>query len=421
MVDYRPIPDQREVFHEYRSYAFRPDEGRPAYDPGEHDTPRALRGARRGLYAAEDDADDDPRCVCRHYWLEAGVRGDRHPTAGLASVATPPEYRRSGYVGQLLAHSLEEYRDRGCRFSVLWPFKYRFYRQYGWETSNRIATHECDPSVLAFATDAFDRESGSFRRLEPDDYAALKPVYTAHADRHALALERDEEWWRHRVFGGHGVDPFVAAYERDGRVRGYLVYTIDDDASRTMAGEELPRTMAVSELAFVDHEAFLALLSFCHTHDSQVQRVRFRAPPDGPLLESARDPDEIETTLETGPMVRLVDVADTLSALSYPGSDASVTIAVEDPVADWNDGTFALEVADGNGTCERLHDDPAAASVTADVDVRIDIAALSRLVVGSQSASALERTGRLEALDTDAVATLEALFPATSVYLGEFF
>jgi predicted acetyltransferase len=409
MVSYRPIPDERDVFHEYSSYAFRPAEGVPAYDPDEHETPRATLGSRRGVYEADAADDAEPRCVCRHYWLESRVRGDVHRTAGLASVATPPEYRRQGYVRQLLARSLAEYRDHDVRFSVLWPFRYRFYRQYGWDTCNRIVTHECDPSVFSFASDAIDRDAGSFRRLEADEYESLEPAYGAHADQYGLALERDEDWWRYRALGGSDRDPFVYAYERDGRVAGYLVYTIDDDSDGP--------TMAVSELAFVDHEALLALLSFCYDHKSQVERVQLRLPADVPIRDLARDPDEIDTAVDDGPMVRLVDVSTALSALSYLDRNGALTIAVEDPLVDWNEGTFALEVSGGNGTCKRLSD----ATERSEADVSLDIAALSQLAVGARSATALERTGRLEATGSDAVATLTKLFPETDVYLGEFF
>jgi predicted acetyltransferase len=413
MVDYRPIPDEREVFHEYRAYAFRPEEGVPAYDPDEHENPRATRGARRGIFPGDDvdsgdadDGDDDrPRTVCRHYWLETRVRGDVHPTAGLASVATPPEFRREGNVRALLEHSLAEYRERGDRFSILWPFQYRFYRKYGWDTANRLVTHACEPSALSFAR-GFDAD-GSFRRLEADEYAALESVYDAASE--GLALARDEVWWRHRIFGGHDVDPFVYAYERDGKPVGYLVYTIE-------SGDD-GRAIDISELAAVDVDALLALLAFCADHDSQVQQVELRVSETVPIRELARDPDEIETTIENGPMVRIVDVAETLSSLSVPGVDASLTLAVDDPLVDWNDGTFALEAADGRLSCERLD---AATDADADPDAAIDVAALSQLAVGSRSATDLERTGRLEA-DSDVVAALESLFPETDVYFGHYF
>jgi predicted acetyltransferase len=400
MVEYRPVSDDSETFHEYRSYAFRPETGVPAYDPDEHAGPRDTRGARRGIYA---DGDEVPRTTCRHYWLESRIRGDGHPTAGLASVATPPEHRRKGYVHELLAQSLAEYRDRGDRFSILWPFQYRFYRRYGWDTANRIVHHGFDPEIMSFARDAAD--AGAFRPLDPDEYDAIEPVYDAASD--GLTTERDEWWWRHRIFAGHDVDPYVYAYERDGEAAGYLVYTI--------RGSEDDRVLDVSELAAVDVDALLALLAFCADHDSQVERVECRVSETVPVRELARAPDEIETTVENGPMVRVVDVEATLSALSVPEGDAALTIAVEDPLVEWNDGVFDLEAADGSLSCERT------TSFDDGPDATVDIGALSQLVVGARSAATLGRIGRLEPTDPEPVTTLEALFPERDVYLGHHF
>ncbi|ELY62055.1 GNAT family N-acetyltransferase [Natronolimnohabitans innermongolicus] len=425
MVDYRPIPDERDVFHEYRSYAFRPEGGVPTYDPDEHEAPRDTMGSRRGIFAdgadatAADVESAKPRSVCRHYWLESRVRGDAHRTAGLASVATPPEFRRRGHVRQLLAHSLAEYRDRNVRFSILWPFRYRFYRQYGWDTANRIVTHECEPATLSFTANAVAEDDGRFRRLEADEYDRLEAAYDAHRRRYALSLERDAGWWRHRIFGGHDRDPFVYGYERDGEIEGYLVYAIDGENGDGGGADD--RTMAVSELVARDHETLLALLAFCHRHESQVGRVRLRVPESVPLREIARDPDEIETTVSDGPMVRLVDVAEALSALSSPtptdrDAHSPLTVAVDDPLADWNDGTFRLAPPGEGEPCA-----PADGTDPADADVRLGIAALSQLVVGVHGAAHLERVGRLEASESTAVETLEVLFPETDVYFGHYF
>lgn len=402
MVEYRPVPEaERETFHEYVSYAFSPDDGPPEYDPEELPEMAKL-GAMRGLY--EDGApDDEPLCVCKHYWFEARVRGDVHPAPGLSAVASPPENRREGHVRRMLAASLEEYRERGARFSVLWPFRYRFYRRLGWDTCNKRTTYECEPEALSFAADEVG-DAGRYRKIEADDYERLVPAYEAHAADYDLSLDRDDEWWRHRVFAGWETDPFVYAWERDGEVRGYLVYTI--------AGDWSDRTMRVRELRFADREAYLALLAFCYDHDSQVSTVKLGAPAESTLLDLAPDPEEIDCEVETGPMVRVVDVAETLAALSYPAVDAHLTLAVDDPLVDRNDGAFALAVDDGAATCRRADD--------ADPDARVDVGALSQLAVGYRSARALRRSGRLDA-DAETTATLDRLLPERSVYLQDGF
>ncbi|OIB57940.1 GNAT family N-acetyltransferase [Natrialba sp. SSL1] len=416
MVDYRPLRDG-EAFHEFRQYAFGPSTGIEPYDPDEHETPRDRRGGRRAIYEHESDDDANPRSVCRHYWLETHVRGDTHPTAGLASVATPPEFRRQGYVRDLLAHSLEEYRERNYHFSVLWPFSYGFYNTYGWDTSNRLARHAFDPDLLSFASAALDASAAtySYQPLESDAFARLQSVYETHTERYALAIDRGEWWWRHRIFEGHDVDPYVYAAERDGDTVGYLVYGFDSHGDSEL-GE---RTMVVSELVGEDHEAFLALLAFCHRHASQVEEVVLELPPEAPFREAVHAPDEVETTVENGPMVRVVDVAETLSTLSYPqGVETTRSLSVTDPLADWNSGTFELSVRDGSAACERVQDAGDERDSTA--DARLGIAALSQLVVGARSSSALARTNRLEAAD-EVVSELNRLFPETGVYFGDHF
>lgn len=428
MADYRPLPDeQRDVFHEYVSYAFSPSEGPTEYDP-EEEPERAKFGSRRGLYPDGETADtgdesdsERPLSVCRHHWFDARVRGDFHAAPGLSAVATPPENRRGGFVRELLDHSLAEYRDRDARFSLLWPFEYGFYRQYGWDTCNKRTVYECDPETLAFA--AAERK-GSFSRVEADDYELLVPVYEAHTSDYALSLARDEEWWRHRVFSSWGTDPFVYAWERDGEVRGYLTHTVEEEN-----GRDEP-TMAVGELAFADQEAYLALLSFCYNHDSQVGRVRLPAPEESRLLDLVGDPDDVDCTVEPGPMVRLVDVAETLPALSYShlgtlehlegGDRATVTLAVEDPLVEWNDGVFKLDVSTRDHT-DTVTCEPATSSSTSDPDATIDVGALSQLAVGYRSAGTLERAGRLTVSETRVTETLATLFPTTPVYLRDFF
>ena len=409
MVEYRPLEDaHRDAFFEYTTYAFSPDTGPVEYDPEEHDNERLRMGAQRGLFT---DDDDRPRCLCAHYWFDALVRGERHPAPGLSAVATPPEYRRTGYIEQLLAHSLEEYRSRESRFSLLWPFRTRFYRQFGWETCSASRSYTCEPDALSFArgwggeSESSEDEDGRYRQLDADEYERLVPVYEEFSDRYALSIGRDEQWWRHRVFSSWTTDPYVYTYERDGDARGYLVYSIE--------GEWGDRTMRVWELVFADHDALFALCAYCANHDSQVSEVTFSLPTDVDLLTLVPDPEDVECERNVGAMARIVDVSETLSALQYPAVDAAVTLTVEDSFADWNDGTYRLVVDDGLATCETVSDGR-------DADVVLDVGALTQLAVGYRSARHLERSNQIET-EADSLATLERLFPSEQTFVGTRF
>lgn len=413
MIEYRPVPEAREEeFREMLSYAFNPEGGPRSFEPDEEPPAPAQIGENRGLFDVAGDGprnDDDTGTedallvACRHLHLAATLRGDAVEVAGITGVSSPPEYRRRGLVRRLMADSLAEFRDRGIPLAALWPFKHSFYRRLGWAVSNTYATQEFPVDAIAFARE--DRpDAGEFVRLEADDWARLSAVRAAHGAGYELTVDRTEEWWRKRVFSGWDTDPYVYGYERDGELRGYLVY-------RIASGDD-GRTLRAWDAAFVDHAARLALLGFIADHDSQVATVFLYGPPDETLLDLVPEPDEVDLSVKAGPMVRLVDVAPALEALPYPDADGDVVLEVSDPLCDWNAGCFALSVDDGRASVAETADDP---------DASLDVGTLSQLAVGYRSAGALAEAGGLALATPEAAAVLDRLFPARAVFLREGF
>jgi len=395
MPEFRRVPDaDTDTFHGLVRYAFSPEDGPPDEDD---ETPAAWEvGTRYGLYDG-----DDLLTACKLVDFETRVRGEFRALDGLSAVASPPESRRQGHVRELLAGALRESRENGVHLSALWPFKRPFYGQYGWATCSRGVEHECDPETLAFAR---DRDGGEVVRLDADDWERMDAVHDAHGERYDLTMDRTEEWWRKRVLTGWGDDPYAYGFERDGDLAAYVVYDVD-------SGDD-GKVLRAQDVAAVDHDAMLAVLRFCADHDSQVDRVRFWTPADADLLDVIPEADDVDATLHVGPMVRLVDVPAALEALSYPdGVSGSVTVAVSDSLADWNDDTFRLTVADGEATVEPTSGEPA---------VELGVGALSQLAVGYRSADELATVGDLSG-DDEAVGFLGSALPARPTLLREGF
>jgi len=397
-LEYRPLPDDRvEEFAATLRYAFRPEAG--PFDPERWGgpTPPDRPGERRGLFDG-----DDLLSVCRHYFWDGSVRDRSMTIAGLSAVATPPEHRRRGLVRRLAAESLAEYRERGAPIATLWPFAHGFYARLGWAISNRYATVECPPAALSFGREAAG--AGRFRQLDPDDWRGMADVLAANDADHELAIERPEEWWHDRVFHRWGDDPYVYGWERDGELRGYLAYSVEDDGDG--------KVLDAKEVAAADREAGHACLGFLADHDSQVERVRIYGPPDASLLDRVADPGEVEVRIRAGPMVRVVDVPAALESIAYPAeADADLVLAVGDSLADWNDGAFRLRVEDGEATVEDAADDP---------DAEVGIGPLSQLVVGYRTGETLAEAGELSG-DEGAIDALDRLFPAREPFLRERF
>ena len=396
MSEFRPVPaTDREACQRILQYAFAPGRGPVTPDP-DGDWPPSLFD-QRGLYDG-----DSLRAVCKLYFLETTVRGAATTVGGLGAVATPPEHRGQGYASDLCRHALREYREADVGFVTLWPFSTPFYRRLGWGTANTYRRFDLPPSALPDHDTA-----GRLVRLDADDWERLRRVESAVADGTALSLRRSEAWWRERTLADWDDDgvPYCYGYERDGALRGYVVYTIADDTDHTLS---------VTNLASADEDARRALLSFLGRHGAQVERVTLQLPPDAGLLHRVDDPGAVDCAVEAGPMVRLTDVGH-LERLDWPACDLTCTLSVIDPLLDRNDGRFRLSVSGGSATVDPL---PAADSTA---DVAVDIATLSQLAVGTHGADAAERLAGLETPGESAHQPLEDVFRPASVYLDEFF
>ena len=399
-VDVRPL--SAEHFDEFRTitdYGFNPEEGPQDYD----EAPERIADR----YGAFDG--DDLVSVCGHYDFTANLRGEWVALAGLAAVATPPEHRREGYVSALVDDALARWRGE-APLAALWPFERSYYAQFGWATANTAVQYTCPPDALAFARGSAD---GQAQPVTADDWRDLQAVHKAQAADTTLALRRSNEvWWRERVLHEDDDDrPWAYVWERDGEPVGYLVYTFED------VGGPMPtnKRMKVSDVAVADHEAWLGLLGFLADHDSQASEVVIPAESHTDLLDLVADPDAVECEVTTGPMVRVVDVVDALEACPYPaGATANLTVRVTDETADWNDGQFRLDVADGTGSCAGVDGD-------GDPDATVDIGTLSQLVVGYHDIDAARRVGDLTVADDTVADTLGALFPDERTYLRTFF
>lgn len=386
-MEYRPIPDERsEEFRRLVSYAFSPESG-----PEIEEEKKPHPGERYGLFGGERLL-----CVCRHYFLNARVRGKNQPVAGLSAVASPPEHRRQGHVAELLEKSLADYRERELDFTILWAFKHAFYRRYGWGTINDYAQYETSPEVLASAAGS---DRGEFERVEADAWESLDSIYRASINTD-FSLQRTEEWWRRRIFERWTDDPYVYRWDDDGEPQAYIVYTVNRD------GEDGATTLRVTDMGSREYDGFHQLLRFLASHESQINRIVLRTAPDCPLFEIVEEPAKIECTLHAGPMFRLVDVARALERLSKP--DERLSLAVSDPLAPWNDRVFSLS-SEG---CELTDEE---------VMVEMNINTLSQLYAGSHSLATLEKVGEISVREPRARPILKSLFPPRRVYLDEHF
>ncbi len=166
--------------------------------------------------------------------------------AGIANVATLPEYRGHGFASQLLRdlHAVMDAED--FAFGLLFTGIHDFYARLGWE---RLPL----PLYQATPTPA-DLNGWRFRVAEPDDLPRVQRWYDAFYANHALRVDRDDAYWR---VWTRWDDPswrakFYLAEDPAGNPRGYLA--LETHHGRDAQGNPFVSDISLAELGADPHD-----------------------------------------------------------------------------------------------------------------------------------------------------------------------
>ena len=321
--------------------------------------------------------------------LEMFVDGEAAPMGGIAAVATHPAYRRRGYAGRLMRAVLEDMRGREVHLSLLSPFAHSFYRAYGWELATEGIGYTLKPDELP----ASDGQRFVRDYLE-GDLPEMQRSLEAEAARHSCGVRRSGDRWREILTDKDGTykDLRAAVYEKEGEVRGYLLYKHSE-----LEGQSPARRLTVYEIVARTPEARAGLLSFAAAYDPLEFEVKYetsRGEPLHPHLNSSY----VDARIEPDMMLRIVEVEGALGLLRREINEPLVLNVSDDVVPD-NAGEYTV----GGGEVVR----GAEAGERAALDVR----QLAQLYAGYLPARELVRRGYIEPGSEKALELLEELFP----------
>jgi len=260
------------------------------------------------------------------------LRGVQMKTSYLVGVSTWPEDRGKGYITRLLHYALEEMRKRGQWVSILLPFKYEFYRKYGWETCYSHVLF--DGSVESFDSYTGMVEiSGQFRPVNADkDIPLLAQSYSQFTKQLNGFVERDSLDWA-RLLKDINLDSgYAYLYMQGENVLGYMIYYIKN------------RQLSIREMSFSDEKSKLEMLRFAVNHSDMIDHIQWKSPAIyiyNPLLQKYG----IKWSENPFVMGRIVDAAKALETILQKYKDVKLdfTIQIIDPFLDWNNKTYRIK------------------------------------------------------------------------------
>jgi predicted acetyltransferase len=346
------------------------------------------------------------------YPLQAWVRGQKLPLAGVGSVAVSPEHRRRGVGEAAMRAALRELRQRGSHLSALYPFRNSYYRKLGYGTFEHVHVLAVAAANLPLAD-----ESRRVRRMMLPDRLAIEALYERVAPQGHFALVRSPEWWARRLWTYPG-DWVVYEGRRRGQIEGYLYYEVENSRG--------PFRLAVTLNEFVaaTPEAHVGLVGHLATLRDQVEEIHVAAPADHAwtsLLRSAQNlrpgaeigPFNDTGGIATGAMLRVLDVKGALETLPIaPGARGELILEVDDPVLSQNARAYGVTAREG-----RLRVRPEPSRRLPRLATPVDV--LAQLLAGALSPARAAETGLAHSTGGGAE-TMNGWFATRPAYLYPF-
>jgi predicted acetyltransferase len=367
----------------------------PPSEPASIDRPGAT------YYGAFDDGSLVARMVDRAY--DSCFGGALVATSGIAGVTVVAEYRGQGALGPLFAQTLAAARSRGALISTLFPTAPRIYRKFGYEVVADYVTVEVPTSVLA-SVPQFG--SVSTRRADATDFDAVQEVYDAWAIEQNGPLSR------------RGVS-FTATAERF--ISSFTGVTLAIDASEAVVGFASWKrgqgygahaAMAVCDLLATTSEGYRALLAAIGSFASVCPTTKIDTSGDD--LARMFLPSLHWTVAASSPyMLKIIAVAAAFAARPYPpGIYAQLGFRLAGDFLADNDGTYLLQIADGQALCTRgmNHDDRT-----------LSPQGLALTYAGTQSCANLRFAGHLNGGDPAQDPLWDALFGGRQQHIRDYF
>ncbi|MFJ5145903.1 GNAT family N-acetyltransferase [Curtobacterium sp. NPDC088465] len=322
-------------------------------------------------------------------------------TQAISAVTVRPTERRRGILRRMMTHALERGVAEGYAVASLTASEGTIYRRFGFGCAirERAVTVRRERALPLLAP-----TTGTVAVVTPEWLAegTGRAVFDRFDARTPGSMVRNAGTWP-IVFGlrdGEGQpakDVRAAVHRPDDsdEVDGYVTWRVKEGKGDTV--------LEIVDLVYANDAAYLSLWEFLLSIDLNDVVQYSRSRLDDPIVAALGDNRAYDVEHEEDHVwLRVLDVPAVLSSRPY-AVDGSVTLAVSDAMG-FASGTYRLDVTDGQGTVTRLSD-----GADGEADLRLDVADLGAVLIGSVSPVTLAAAGLVRAADQTAPALLRAM------------
>ena len=330
------------------------------------------------------------------------IRGIHFPMAGIAGVATKPEYKHRHLVRRLFEKTFGLCHKDPAFFmpiSSLYPFKFSYYEKFGysWVDDLTFITSWLDDVIQCPPTGHVIEEEKNYEQA----IVRARGIYRRFSQLFNGLIDRDKTLnaFERRLDKGF----FFFCKDLTGTDTGYIViWFVEED------------TMGIREFVSLDMETRQTLWNFVARQEGH--RKYFKIidyhPHSIQTYPYLKEPRVYKSEFRPNSMLRIVDVRRLLEGLTYPPIIDSVEFRILDDMCNWNEGPWQLRIENIKGRLLQIS--------TSTSDVILDIKGLAQLVAGYKTTDELKEQALVKG-DAIEISKFDSIFPKNPFILRDFF
>lgn len=337
--------------------------------------------------------------------FEMNYHGRFIRAGGVGGVWVDFLHKKQGVAKDLITHFLDYCEQSGACMALLYPFRPDFYRKMGFGYGAKAERYSFAPASLPQS----DGPHGVVYLTEEDAPSLQTFRDRMAAMRHGHIKMHAAE--RNGTFATHGPRMTIVGCKVNGELRGYMTYGFKRHENNFVKND-----MVIRDWLCDGPETMLRFCAFLRSQADQINRIIFSTQDEGFhfLLDDVRDGSDNmipsvyhqSNTAGVGLMYRIVNAREFFKATAtrcFNYQTLELVLHVTDTFRPANAGTYYIRFRDGMAS---LSDSPVNG-----IELTIDIADLSALLMGSVSIEILHRYGRAKVNASD-VPMLSELFVA---------
>jgi predicted acetyltransferase len=339
----------------------------------------------------------------RIHYFQMNLHNKIVDIGGVGLVAVDLLHKKEKVAKELISYFIQHFVDRDVSLVALYPFRPDFYKKMGFGYGTKINSYHIEPSSFPAKG---SKEGLIF--LNQSHKKLVKDCYNQYAKAtHGMMMKTDHDvelMFKHP-------DNKLVGYLNGDKLEGYLLFSFKKMSDTNFVHNNI----VMKEMIYQNPVALSKLSTFLNSQNDQIHRIELTTQDDA-IEYLVADPRNGSNRLipsvyhETnsagvGLMYRIINMdqfIESLSEYNFNNETLKLGIDIMDSFREENNRKFVIEFSEGKAAVSL--------EMQSDVEIKIDIADLSSLLMGSIQFKKLYEFGQVEVSNENRVPQINKLF-----------